>query len=251
MYSNDPISVGFQKISSSRKKEFSDKSLLQRKVNPRVGSSPPSKFVDVRPGATFPTLGIGYSLLNGLQVGFQPYNRLGRKITLASLDFSLLIAPTAFSGTLGAFERLRCMFVYDRQPSQVTTSTATNAFPLTADLVASYSATGGVSTDATSLPNPLNSSRFLILWDSLTYAPPYHYNGTTKLYTVGPQLDTERGTWSVQASIPLDGLVTRFNGNSRGDITDITTGALYFAYIGIAGSLYEWFMSARLFFDDY
>jgi hypothetical protein len=244
------IRVGDQPIKRARKKVY-DKVFLQI---PRVLKNAPNtfKFVDATPGRT-PGATMSFDLINGLKQGYQPYNRIGRKISMAQLDFQLVFGPAQNAATAGTdYENIRCLFLYDRQPNQATTSTAANAFPSTSDVLSSTLGNGvTVTSDLNSFYNVANCERFLVLWDSVNYLPPYLYNSTGQSYLVGPSFDTDRRSTSVQESIDLNGLVTIFDSGNRGDITDITTGALYFAVLGRGSANYTWFISARVWFRDY
>jgi len=135
-------------------------------------------------------------LLNGIGVGAQVYNRLGRQILMKSL--LLNVAITQQNGAVNG-QTCRYMIVYDRQANtgaQVNSQILDNS-------------TGVPWTQK--VKNLDNAQRFLILRD--------------KTFIVKPNLEGE-GQYQINDYIKLN-LPVQFNAGNTGAIGDIQTGSLY------------------------
>lgn len=131
-------------------------------------------------------------LLNGVDDGTGPTNRIGRRISMVSLTWKF---TCTLAGTTTGASPIRNMIVYDKQ--------ANAAAPTAAQILVS---------DAIYAPmNLYNSRRFKVLMDKM-----YHGIGTA-----GPQSIGDMGY------ILLHGLETEFNDTSDNTIASIQTGSVY------------------------
>jgi hypothetical protein len=203
------------------------------------------KCVDIVNNNIF-TSPASWNLINGLLQGYQYYNRIANKIHMASLDFQLLIGPTANSTITTAgqqFEALRCMIVYDRQANVGT--------PADSDLLNTFNVSGTPFTSQSMLTNPFNTAaRFLVLWDNgSVLGPEYKFNGTGYV-SVGPLMDATHESFVVRGTLPLD-LITKYDRSSTGTPSDITTGSLWFVAYSRGYATYKWNFTARLNYWDF
>jgi hypothetical protein len=140
--------------------------------------------------------------LNGLAPGTAVTQRLGRKVVLTRLEFSLLNASTP---TTGLDQVQRILLIWDRQTN--------GAAPAILDVLSAGS--------PTSLFNPDNATRFKILFDWI------------KPVNASTESDSIVATGHV--SIPLR-LPVQFNGGGAGSVADIVSGSLYLITLGSLAS---------------
>lgn len=177
-----------------------------------------SKFIDVdlgtSTGGTALTNGSGAAiikLLNGLKLGTAAFNRIGNKIAMKSLYWSVAFSlyaqeddPTVDLANVDV--PLRTMVVYDKQPNGAT-------FVL-GDLLSAFSGldnTTARNIDVNSPNNLNNRDRFIVLSD--------------KRYILSSASSTSR---LIKKYKRLNTAVSYKSGATVGDITDITSGALFF-----------------------
>lgn len=135
-------------------------------------------------------------LLNGIGLGNEVYNRIGRQIFMKNLELRGFINQQ--NGALNE-QVCRVAVLYDRQ-SNGTAPTAAMLWDLS-----------GATSYVASQYNLDNRDRFKVLYDKvLSIAPPL-VNDSRK---------------NIVAHIPLN-LYATFNYSNTGTITDIQTGALY------------------------
>lgn len=115
--------------------------------------------------------GVPFILLNGVQSGSGTYQRLGRKITMKSLELRALWRlnnnsgqPDVWNGKDWPEYSVRIMVVYDKEVDGTT-------FPPIADLLQDLNQAGTQSTYPLSFPNLYQSERFLILRDWTFFMP--------------------------------------------------------------------------------
>jgi len=175
------------------------------------------KFVDVNIATTGAALTVGLSasatiqLLNGLQLGTAAYQRIGNKIAMKSLYWSLAYANTATDSSPTTDTALvnipvRAMVVYDKQTN--------GALPVLGDLLSAFSGLGNATarTIDVNSPNNLNNrDRFIVLMDK-----------RFMLTSTGPSCRF------IKKYKRLNTSVTYKSGATVGDVTDITSGGLYF-----------------------
>lgn len=177
-----------------------------------------SKFIDVSlgtsPGQTNLTIGSSNAvikLLNGLKLGTAAFNRIGNKIAMKSLYWSVAFGLSAVDADpavdLSNLDvPLRTMVVYDKQPNGAT-------FVL-GDLLSAFSGldnTTARTIDVNSPNNLNNRDRFIVLSD--------------KRYILSSASTTGR---LIKKYKRLNTAVSYKSGATVGDITDITSGALFF-----------------------
>lgn len=170
---------------------------------PMRSSGTEKKAVDTTISSTF-ALTNGFGLLNGISLGSDINNRVGRKILIKKVQLSgyIEVAGLANDGNL-----CRLKLIYDKQTNK--------AIPLATDILN--------ADDAISFNNLANRERFLTLWE--------------KSYILGVST-TDNSTIAVKESIPVN-LETIFNSGNAGTVADIQTGSLYLIYatIGTAANL--------------
>lgn len=139
-----------------------------------------------------------FTLLNGIGVGTEVYQRTGRQVNLKYLTVKL--AFTQQNGAVNA-QQCRYMIVYDRQ--------ANGAVMANSDILDNSVALLWWTRKPT---NPNNRDRFLILED--------------KTIQVNPTL-LEDSTPLVDKTYNLHNLVTQYNATAGLTVASITTGSLY------------------------
>lgn len=154
------------------------------------------KSVDVVNGADLNTTGF-VTLLNGMTRGDDISQRIGREVTLRSVQLTYQIGSKNGTGT---DQYVRAMLVYDRQ--------ANGSTALISDILS------GSNTYA---PRNLeNRHRFSILYDRMIALNASGEPGSRRVLRFYRRLNHP----------------VTFNGNTGGTIADIQTGALYFVAIG-------------------
>lgn len=155
-------------------------------------------------------------LLNGLSLGTDYSNRIGRKVYMTSVQFSGYVQADAAAVATGAAvtsytQQVRLLIVYDRQPN--------GAAPAVTDVLT-------VAAPQAQL-NLNNRDRFKILFD--------------KHYVFGPVVAQAAAPTITTASEPLIynfnpmvkmTLPTIFNGGNAGTVADMSTGSLYLVAVG-------------------
>lgn len=164
-------------------------------------------------------------LLNGIAVGANEYNRIGRRTEASYLRIDGFIDPT--NGVVNASADLfRIAIVYDRQSNGTA--------PAYGDVFADTDSSGATTSTVHSHPNVDNRFRFAILKDKKFYVPSSNGGSWT-----GVQADTEQNL-KIKWFIPLNGLVTHFSGDGAG-IGPIATGSFYMfvvaAVTGVPGDV--------------
>lgn len=140
-------------------------------------------------------------LMNGIQNGTAYYNRVGTVISIRSVELRINFISTA--GT-GVDQLQRYSLVLDRQPNGLA--------PLFTDI---YGMIGGAS-GLSSMRNLQNRKRFKVLWDRT-----YNVNvNTGSNYNKYLYLKFRR---------PIK---TTYNAGNSGNVSDISSNALYFVSIG-------------------
>ena len=174
------------------------------------------KFVDVNLGTSGASTGVplgsaaNFVLLNGLQLGTAAYQRIGNKIAMKSLYWSVAFGMNSVDGDPGtdtgtSSVPVRFMIVYDKQTNGV--------LPALTDLLSAFSGIGNATARAIDVnsPNNLNNrDRFIVLADKRFV-----------LQTGGPS------TRLIKKYKRLNTSVAYKSGATVGDVTDITSGGLY------------------------
>lgn len=190
-----PTTVVFKNPAYAKKSRTAGVVKRESLTNPKKGvsRSPEQKNIDIVAfdGYNFGSATAVLTLLNGVDDGALPLNRIGRRMTMKSLTwrFNMSMMPT----TTGC-SSIRNLIVYDKQANAA-------APPILSVLVANA---------IYSNMNLSNSRRFVVLMDKV-------YNG---IGTAGPQSIADKGY------IPLN-LETEFNDASTALVDSITTGSVY------------------------
>lgn len=193
-------------LDSPRKRKFAKRSnLLRMRVKDEI------KQVDiVSANYAFSTTAV-LTLVNGVALGSDNFNRIGRKVFMKSLQVRGSIRP---STTPTVSEYMRCFVVYDRQTN--------GAAPAYADIMSMTTSAGATSATSESLPNEANKNRFVILKDY-----QFDFSGTP-----GNNMTTN-DTQVINWFIPLKNCVTHYLGTTAA-VGSMTTGSLYFVTISRA-----------------
>lgn len=152
-------------------------------------------------------------LLNGLIPGPNVYQRIGRKVSMTSLETNgmwFLADDTA--GPV----KTRLVIVYDKQSKGVA--------PTWQNIFKSETNTGASSTNVFAQINQDNRDRFEVLQDTRQRLGWTGTNATGSFALGEPSCN-------VDTFIDLQGRDVIFNSGSTGTITDIQTGALYVFFI--------------------
>lgn len=184
------------------KLQAAKKSAAAQKFGTRAERTPEVKFIDTAWAVTHIDNVGEVQLLNGMVEGTTVSERIGQKVEATSVDVNWTVMNADLSGSTNVVgvNTVRVSLVFDRQPNQ-TAATYANVY-----------------TPNTVVETPQghrlinNTDRFEVL--------------KTEMFT----LDTADrlsmcGSWY----IPMHH-ETRFAGSNNGDVTDITTGALYLMY---------------------
>ena len=175
------------------------------------------KFVDVNLGTTTAATTLGaasgssFVLLNGLQLGTSAYQRIGNKIAMKSLYWSVAFGlysndtdPAVDTGNNNV--PVRFMIIYDKQTNGV--------LPTISDLLSGFSGIGNATARAIDVnsPNNLNNrDRFIVLADKRFVLQS---NGaSSRLVKKYKRLNTS---------------VSYKSGATVDDVSDITSGGLYY-----------------------
>ena len=159
------------------------------------------------------TTGTQLQLLNGCAPGSQNFNRIGRKITMKSLQIR---GRVQFKDTTGGPTQVRMIVVYDKQPN--------GAAPTFANIISSQNIAGTIDSLISCFPNLDNRDRFEIIRDRM-YESGVIQDTATQAYAAGMPLCT------ISEFIPLGARDTQFNAGTAGTIGDITSGSLYVFFI--------------------
>lgn len=182
---------------------------------------PELKWADISTaGAPGPFGGFTRQMLNALQTGANPTNRIGRKVTWTKLLLRYAAhVDSATTPTSGCAMRL--MVIYDKQTN--------GSAPIVTDVL--------VTDEFNSAMNLDNRDRFLILADVIT--PVFGLGGPAAVAGV------------INRKFNLE---TNFNANNIGSIADITTGSIYLMYAqsnSLSGLNISFNMKSRLRFVDF
>lgn len=166
------------------------------------------------------SLAANFSTLNLVQVGTSFYQRIGRKISMKSLNFSGYIVATR---TINAQDLGRVILLYDRQ--------CNGALPLLADVLQNVDQTGAATTTSNSSINMNNRDRFLILRDMRIYLPSAQ-NAAGVVTNASPE-DPIHDFGTIKFHVKLNGLLGQFKADSNpAVIGDIATGSLLLLVMG-------------------
>lgn len=165
------------------------------------------------------------TLLNGTQHGTSNQQRIGEKISIKNIEISGVLGTNG-TNVYSAYAKI--MLVYDKQPNASTFSLS--------NLINTI---GGVYLPW-STRNSTYASRFVVLKN--------FYVNLTLQGSTSVNAPTEKGIRCYKkCNVPV-----QYNGGNVGDITDISTGALYAVFMSDRSSTYAPYFSGsiRLRFSD-
>jgi len=164
----------------------------------------------------------GIYLLNGMTLGYDGNQRLGRMIAVRSVEGHFYIEP---AHTYCGHQAVRLMIVVDTQPKGTA-------------------ATVPMILQANSVVSPRNydyGDRFEILWDRVWTLGPIGYDGLqAPIYSSissdprGP-VGNEGSQAAIDGSVTLEfshPIITEYNDSDTGLIVDISKNAIYFVAFG-------------------
>lgn len=207
------------KVSGTKRLILNAKATDPRKVE--------AKAVDL-PITTFPVDTTGkVQLINGLVVGANAFQRIGRKISLLSVRMTGYI-QWAQAGTTPSTEYLRVALVYDKQPDGVS--------PTWAQVFTTVDSGGTATSTSTAQPNLDNKDRFIILRD-MRYKADFVTANAGGPPLIQPSAQTEC-KWVFDEFIRLKGIPTQYSATSNtGTVSDVQTGGLFVLTLGSSASV--------------
>lgn len=185
---------------------------------PKGSMKPELKAVDVTASGTLDQASAsGVTLLNGISTGTDFYNRIGRKVRMASILFKghlTLVSPGTGATASSESYPVRVALVYDDQPN--------GGNPVISDIFQAVDNSGSATSASPYTPVNLNNrDRFTILKDWTLNLKPISNLGTTASYGDGMHGDQNLIFYK---KLNLD---TIFSGTSS-SIGSMTTGAIFF-----------------------
>lgn len=190
----------------------------------------------------FTSAGIFSSALNATVAGANESNRIGRKISMRSVQIRGAVYPYQ-AGAAPIRDFIRLILVYDRQPN--------GAAPALADVLEDVDQAGTRTTTSFSGLNLSNADRFKVLRDWHWAMPVANLAGAAS----GDEQVSDPGAtlMSIKAFVKLNGLETHYNAGAAGTIADITTGALFLLAVGLsaeANAQYRFLFDTRVRYAD-
>lgn len=205
-----------------------------------VTKTPELKVVDFTntgspPGQIIISTTAQFQLLNGLLLGSDVNNRIGRKVALKSLQFTGQIRIDQSKS--GVDDYFRVMLVYDRQPTLSTIP----------PLLSSYDQASNVSSTAFDFFNISNNNRFKMLADIR-----YCMDGPASVGNFQSLTNTDyKGEYNINRYIKLNGLQTHYDNAVSTSIP--VEGALYlvtYGSVAAASAPYSISFTSRVRFSD-
>lgn len=219
---------------TSRGLGTSQANLPQIQIARKSGMNPEKKMVDSNASLSLNNTGTGSGhtgLLNGLLLGTEMYQRIGRKVNVKSINIRCWVTKVAAQTVVADF--FRFALIWDEQP--------TGALPAFADIWQTIDNAGTTAANIQGHANINNTARFRILRS---------HDMTVDTYTANVPYDNKVVTnwdWNVKMNT-----ITQYNAGSTGAVTDIATGALYMVAHGIssATAVFNVAYSCRLKYQD-
>ena len=192
-------------ISGLRRMYAKDLLLAKSKYVSRRGMTPEIKNIDTGLAGTNLTSSGGMTLLNGCSEGTDIGNRVGRKIEMTSATVSFSVAATITTLSTASYPQeanwIKVALVYDKQSNTIAPNFS-DIFTVSATTRAPYGQRDVNYTD-----------RFDVLktWN-------------LQICAQGPN-----AAYAIDEYIPMK-LPVKYDASNAGNITDITSGALYLVY---------------------
>lgn len=159
-------------------------------------------------------------LINGLLLGTERYNRIGRRAQAKRISIRCFVYTSAAAPAV-IDDVFRFAVVYDEQPSTIAALTNTTFWQ-------QVTQSGSTSTNMLSFNNRDNSMRYKTLRSHFV-----QINAEAQ----AQETYKERILW--EWDIPCD-KITQYNAGNTGTISDITTGALYIIGWGNNSPVAQW-----------
>lgn len=203
---------GAKKAMEGVKRQKTQKGKVIKELTPK-GYSPESKSVDTSGAITMTNAASGnINLLNGLILGSDRFNRIGRRVRMTGIHLHILVSEAAIANRPP--DSYIIGVVYDKEP--------TTTLPTLADLFENVSAGGVATSNALAHNNLNNSTRFQWLHKHRIFQNPTGAGGGL----VGGMLETPVHKMYHEVHIKCD-LGMQFNGGNAGTLADIEKGALF------------------------
>ena len=209
----------------------------------------PSSLVELKScdylGINLPVDNDGWFVqLNAMFAGAAYYQRVGRRIEMkrVRINMHLDLRRKTTDTDYGRF-----ILFYDRQPNGAVLTGAQ-----TSDLLQNTDKWGSHSTSAQSYPNTANKERFLILKDFRLNLPQI-MEVSAGVLQPNNMWNEHNFTTNWEWDVDLSGLTTIFTDGGEGEMSSISTGALYVFCMGeklFADHGYWMRFSSRLEFYD-
>ena len=193
---------------------------LALKTNAGIPGSAELNAVDTTISNMFVSSAITVQLLNGTAPGTNFYQRVGRKISMKSVRIQALVVPSRANAAAVNNQNARVWLIYDRSP--------TGSTPAAADIFANVDQGGTVITNANSLANLNNRSRFYVLREQFLYLPALGVSGANPAqeYANSVDLNAKDSQARIDWFVSLKDLATIYQGDTAG-ISSVASGALY------------------------
>lgn len=200
------------------------------------------KAVDLAPTTVAINNSTSTTLLNGMSIGANAYQRIGRKVVNKSLRFTGFVEFTQ-NGAAPSNDYMRVVLIYDKQPD--------GAAPAWSTVFTSVTSAGG--TDQTSLAhfNLDQKDRFIILRDLRYKAEaPSGVAATQPLQVDSAQTECK---WIIDEFVKLNAPTQYSATSNTGGVADIQTGALFVLTAGLlsaANSQFSLEFTSRVRYTD-
>jgi len=168
-----------------------------------------------------------------LQMGTRLYQRVGRQITMVSLQMRAQLTPQQTPSTVYPADYLRFVIVYDRQSQLGITSVVDMRMDTFAD--------GTTTSDSFSGINMGWKDRFLVIKEICIPTPSYSTDASGNIQNIGHQDDLAFRSDVQFYTREINGLTTTYNGSS----TVPTSGGLYLIIQGLRSTPF-WFIRGRM-----
>lgn len=169
-------------------------------------------------------------VLNDVVPGSQPWQRVGRRINIVSIQVKAHILPLSGALTGANAATIRVCLVYDKQPN--------GAYPLLTDIFNNRMADGNTNGASLALLNPDNTRRFRLLRD-------WHFNVNQLSNSGFALLDSTESTALELSFYKKCNLPVQFDADAQA-ITSIEQGALYFIGYDSSNASAKWFVSGTV-----
>lgn len=197
------------------------------------------KTVDTPVAVAIPTTA-SIGILNGVAEGTSFYNRIGRRITMKSLQISGHITQNSGGTPINDTIYARMLVVYDRQNN--------GTVPVLADILQDVDATGAAASDAFSGLNMNNSDRFKVLMDNrVSVIDDNTSNPADNL--VASAASYSNNEMNVKRYIKLQGLEAQYNAASAA-AASCSTGAIWLLLVAAGSNMLKVNLRCRLRYYD-